>query len=479
MLKEAAAQIDALADDGKLTAATREALRANLMSSVFHGADANDGVASAAKMNMIIAGDGHANIAGEDTLKADAAIWKRQIDLVLTNPPFGTSESDSLTAADRATYEVDTTKGQLLFLQRMVKETAPEGLICTVIDEGVLNTETAAPIRRLILEQCRVRAVVRLPAETFKPNKINVRAALLVLERREHRDVDLTSVYTLRFIDVHSLGYDGTGNPLRGFEFGTLVEEIERLNRTAASLEPAEGYGWSSFGVSSSDLADEKTHRLDLKFWRPALRARLAELSASGAPTIKDLNLVETSRGRSPSAELYVDPTDGYARVLKAGSSIDSFGQTTPIGPDTDFIEKAEYDKAPVHCKVKRHDVLLSSTGDGTLGKAAVYEDSNPAVADGHITVIRVDRSKVLPRYLADYLRAGFGHEQVERLYTGSTGLIELTTQDVETILVDLPSIEEQRRSSQALRRSERSYRLAATKAEDRLLHARQTFVDA
>jgi type I restriction enzyme M protein len=36
------------------------------------------------------------------------------------------------------------------------------------------------------------------------------------------------------------------------------------------------------------------------------------------------------------------------------------------------------------------------------------------AVADGHVTVIRVDPKQVNPYYLADYLRVGAGAIQIE-----------------------------------------------------------------
>jgi type I restriction enzyme M protein len=477
MLRDIEAQIEDKLRKRTISAAARTALIKRAKAEVFFGADANEGVASAAKMNMVIAGDGHANIWAEDTLRRKARVWDvpDTIDLVITNPPFGTSEADSLPTADLADYEIPTTKGQLLFLQRMLKEVDEEGLICTVIDEGALNTETAHPVRKMVLEHSYLRAVVRLPPETFRPNKINVRSAVLLLERRGTADVDLVARYPVRFIDVKSLGYDGTGTPLRGFDFGRLKKEVEKW-MTVAEPRRKSGYQWEAFVLSSHLLAKDPTHRFDLKYWDPGVRKRIRDLKRMRGQSIRDLNLVKTSRGSSPSADVYVDAKDGFARVLKAGSSITSFGEVSPVTVDSDFIEKDEFDKLPDSCKVKRGDILLSSTGTGTLGKAAVWESSEPAVADGHVTIIRVDRSAVVPRYLADYLRAGFGHEQIERLYTGSTGLIELTAEQVNELLVDLRSVADQRERSNALRKREKKYRHARDAADEGLAAARLTF---
>ena len=161
-----------------ITKATYDKAKQRIMQSVFFGADANPGVACAAKMNMIVAGDGHTNIRAEDSLSAAAKVWsvnRQDVDIILTNPPFGTSESDSLTAQDRAQYPITTAKGQLLFLQKMILAMAPGGDVCTVIDDGVLNTESARGFRRWLLQKCELITVLRLPEETFKPNKINVR----------------------------------------------------------------------------------------------------------------------------------------------------------------------------------------------------------------------------------------------------------------------------------------------------------------
>jgi len=74
-----------------------------------------------------------------------------------------------------------------------------------------------------------------------------------------------------------------------------------------------------------------------------------------------------------------------------------------------------------------------------------------PVVADGHITIIRVNKADIYPEYLCDFLRIGIGHKQIERLYTGSTGLIELTPSDVDSICIPCfgTVIEQQQQSSQ------------------------------
>ncbi|WRQ08173.1 site-specific DNA-methyltransferase (adenine-specific) [Mycobacterium phage dwieneke] len=474
-------QLDSLLAARRITRATREDLARRLKVDVFHGCDANEGVASAAKMNMIIAGDGHTNIRCENSIRPSAAVWpmgEALYDFILTNPPFGTTEGDSLSPSEAAEYPVPGGKGQHMFLQRMVLATKPGGLICTVIDEGLLNTSTGTELRRWVMQHADLLAVLRLPDVTFKPNKINVRSSILLLRRKEIQDIDLLSTYPIAFGTLDSLGYHGTGEEIRGFDFAAVRDSLAAGLTDPSQGSPRAGSHWTAFDVISNDVASDSTLRWDYKYWEPSVRERTEALISAGAPTIQKLNTIETARGKSPNSSLYVDEPDGYAVVVKSGSAITRFGGVDLTGAD--WVEKAEFEQMPDTAKLQKGDVLLSSTGDGTLGKTAVWDRNEPALAEGHVTIIRPDPTVVDPYYLADYLRCGFGHDQVERLYTGSTGLIELTTAHVDRIVVSLlGGVKEQKKLSRQLRSAESRYRESLERADSSLASARESFDDA
>jgi type I restriction enzyme M protein len=335
-----------------------------------------------------------------------------------------------------------------------------------------------------VLQKCRLNAVIRLPDETFKPNKINVRSSVLYLTRLAEDDVDGELDYPIAFIDLRTLGYNGAGDPIRGFDLDRLVSDA--AERWTIGGSPRSGEGWSAFDVNVSEVRSDPSHRFDLKYWEPTAKSKIAEMMAAGAPSISDINLIPTDRGRSPPAEAYVDAADGYAVVIKAGSNISKFGQITFEGAD--WIEKSIYDEFKAKAEIEGRnlnlvqdgDVLVSSTGDGTLGKCSVYRGTQPAVADGHVSIIRCDPSVVVPEYLADYLRAGFGAVQIARLYTGSTGLIELTKEALALVYVDLLSgTDEQRRMSEMLRQAEQRYRTDLENLQVDLSEAYSSFAGA
>jgi type I restriction enzyme M protein len=487
-------EIDSRLKKKSIHKATADTLRLRVKETAFYGIDAHEGVACSAKMNMIIAGDGYNNIRCADSPNESKLIpsYKNakgqtcddgKAHLILTNPPFGTSEAESLSPESAQGYEIQSTRGQSLFIQLMIRAAHADSLIATVIDEGVLNTASYAGLRRYILRNCRVEAVLQLPEETFKPNKINVKSSVLVLRKRSQPDEDLADNYPIAFMSIDSLGYEGSGDEVRGFDLKRLIAELVAVE--AAKLREdtlATGYNWSAFSVKSETIVADKSSRLDVRFWHPQVRGVVNRLKAmAGVKSIEALNTIETKRGKSPPAAEYVSRSEGYALVVKSGSNISKAGELIVEG---DYIEQPIFQEYVNRKSVLQDgDILLASTGDGTIGKCCVYRNNDtsglakPAVPEGHVTVIRVDQSQVYPEYLCDYLRKGFGHDQLYRLFTGSTGMVEVTPEEVNEVLVPpLPSLKDQRKLSAALRQTEKAAAAAVERSVTILRDGEQDF---
>jgi type I restriction enzyme M protein len=467
-------EIDEMASKGEIHESLATDLRKQIKEETFYGVDAHEGIASSCKMNMVIAGDGHINIRYGDSLKEEKFIPvypDRTGDmcndglahLILTNPPFGTTEGESLSPSELSKYVVPSTVGQVLFIQKMISSVHQDSLIATVIDDGVLNTATDTELRRQILKDCKIEYVLSLPEETFKPNKINVKSSVLVLRKRKQPDEDLQEDYPIAFVKVQSLGYEGSGDEIRGFDLTRLIAEIASTNPMTLPAEKAnEGYNWIGFRVQAVDVINDLTQRLDMKYWDTSTISKIKiMLSKIGSTTVKQVNLIVTKRGRSPSEAEYVSASEGYALVVKAGSNISKNGELVTQG---DYIEERYFRESYQDTEILQDgDILLASTGEGTLGKCCVYRNKDsqgktkPAVAEGHVTVIRVDQQKIYPEFLCDYLRKGFGAEQIVRLHTGSTGLIEIQPDNVDRIVIPpLPLLEQQIQISDGLRQVEK-----------------------
>lgn len=93
-------------------------------------------------------------------------------------------------------------------------------------------------------------------------------------------------------------------------------------------------------------------------------------------------------------------------------------------------------------------DIVLNSTGNGTLGRIGMYHDAdNPSllrvVPDSHVTVLRISKSINL-MYAYYYLK--YCQQDLEKLGEGSTNQTELAPKVVSSILFPLPPLEEQNR---------------------------------
>ena len=85
-------------------------------------------------------------------------------------------------------------------------------------------------------------------------------------------------------------------------------------------------------------------------------------------------------------------------------------------------------------------DLLINSTGEGTLGRAAqVWFSPTNMTVDSHITIVR-PISSVFNNYIGFW---GLTHEaEIEALHTGSTGQTELPRDRVKSMAIAQPDID-------------------------------------
>jgi len=152
-----------------------------LATKAIRGVELVEEVARLATMNLLLHGvggdaDDELPVACEDSLKAPPA---QQVDVVVTNPPFGIKGSviyaqgkssradDSLTIV-RPDFWAQTANKQLNFLQHIVALLKPGGRAAVVVPDNVLfETGAAIAVRRRIVETCRLHTILRLPPGLF------------------------------------------------------------------------------------------------------------------------------------------------------------------------------------------------------------------------------------------------------------------------------------------------------------------------
>lgn len=109
-------------------------------------------------------------------------------------------------------------------------------------------------------------------------------------------------------------------------------------------------------------------------------------------------------------------------------------------------VEREWWTAVPQTSRIRAGDVLVNSTGEGTIGRVALATDAAYGIPfDSHILVVRCDESILLPEFLAVYLRSRDGQRQVNQAKgANTTKQTELGKTKLERFMVPVPSVNNQ-----------------------------------
>jgi len=97
-----------------------------------------------------------------------------RFDVILTNPPFGTRGANQ--APDRDDFTISTSNKQLNFVQHVLTVLKPGGRAAVVLPDNCLFADQAGEVFELLVEDCNLHTVLRLPRGTFTPYSQGVKA---------------------------------------------------------------------------------------------------------------------------------------------------------------------------------------------------------------------------------------------------------------------------------------------------------------
>jgi type I restriction enzyme M protein len=109
-----------------------------------------------------------------NTLNKPLSSWDEELDVIVTNPPFGGTEEDGI--EKNFPTETRTRETADLFLQLIVEVLASPttekqgGRAAVVLPDGTLFGEgVKTKIKKLLTEECNLHTIVRLPSGVFAP----------------------------------------------------------------------------------------------------------------------------------------------------------------------------------------------------------------------------------------------------------------------------------------------------------------------
>ncbi len=226
------------------------------------GFDFDPDLKKAARMNMVMAGDGHANIFHINSLdyphsskidelekiketiarsiktspdrnfpyESDDA--REKFDLIFTNPPFGAKVEVDVEISKRYALGHNWSKDsngnfikgnassseapEVLFIEQCYNFLKPGGRLAIVLPDGILGNPNTEYVRDWILKRFKLLASVDLPVETFLP-QVGVQASLLFLQKKTQSERDAAingEDYDVFMAIAETVGKDRRGVPV-------------------------------------------------------------------------------------------------------------------------------------------------------------------------------------------------------------------------------------------------------------------------
>lgn len=167
--------------------------------SYLYGIESNHDLGLAAKVNMILHGDGNMNTfvksgllpfseyqvkdRPQNVLGLSNATVNGNFDLVLSNPPFSIKLTEDDKTEIKDAFSGDLGLSEDLFIERWWQLLREGGRFCCVLPESVMDTKKELKTRLWLLTRFKLLAVVSLPYSAFQPYT-SVKTCVVFAEKR-------------------------------------------------------------------------------------------------------------------------------------------------------------------------------------------------------------------------------------------------------------------------------------------------------
>jgi len=219
-----------------------------------------------------------------------------RFDVVLTNPPFGTRGANQAPARDD--FVIETSNKQLNFIQHVLTILKPGGRAAVVVPDNVLFSDQAGDVFRVLMEDCDLHTVLRLPRGTFSPYSPGTKTNVIFFTKG--RPTEQVWIYDAR---ANVPAITKKDRPLAASHFAEfeVCYGVDPFGHTKRTPTTSSGDRWREFGLAEIKdrqynldglkwLKDEEADDSDeLSEPEEYLTAAMTELEAA----LRDLNAMK------------------------------------------------------------------------------------------------------------------------------------------------------------------------------------------
>ena len=405
-----------------------------------HGMDIEPLLYRIAKSYMAIIGDGKSNIYNFDSLvpfeqypkEFSAKIKPGTVDVITTNPPFGTKIDDvrefvlekfdlghRIVNGDKTEELLDGQDPDKLFLERdlqFLKEPDTKGnggrMVIVLPKQNLSGSETASvELRKWLLKKAQITAVIDLPREAFQPHT-GTKTSLVFLQKTNKPEAN----YPIFMAVSEAVGHDRrglpiyrkddsgktiidstTGKPIIWNDLPDILKKWEKFKAigNAQSTKP------SCFVIDSDEIRKDTSCRIDSWYWDPNkndLAKKLMDFSGGEIQEIVKLGEVTIDGGifyPGRHKRNYVKPSNDSLPFY-------SGTQILQIRPFDIKYQPKKYKPAKNHV-VDKDWILI--TRSGSTGRVVIVNESMAGtMVSEHVIRVICDDTIIDPYYVYAYL---------------------------------------------------------------------------
>lgn len=389
------------------------------------------------KMNMILAGDGHSNIAMKDSLAnpidgatsyrdKEGKVHHNGFDVVLANMPYSQKTKYG------SLYDLPSANGDSICVQHCMKainNAAENGRMALVVPEGFLFRKDLAKTREYLLNHCQLQSIISLPQGVFLPYT-GVKTDIIYATSINKKIKKSEKRKDFWYFDVKSDGYtlDNHRRKLDTPSDLTKYEEYRKLDR-----DQTDDMLKAGFEIVPLDEVRKNACIL------VGSRYRSFSEDLTKYPMIKlgDEQFFSIYSGGTPSSSVSEYWNGDINWITLADIPASSFVPEIVKSERTITAEGLQNSNAKL---LPVNTVVVSTRA--TIGRIGITR-TRLATNQGFKNIVINDTSKILPEYLA-YILTEKQNEMI-RMASGAT-FKELSKSNFCKIQVPLPPIEIQKK---------------------------------
>lgn len=366
-----------------------------------------------AKMNMILAGDGHSNIKRRDSYQHRQS---GEYDVVITNIPFGKKMKTEYLGNYGYSGNSAELAGILHCLDAMSNSSSARAAI--IVPEGITfnGSKLYTSLRKELVEKYELENIISLPQGVFTDT--GVKSNILIVKKQPVKEKK-----HVWYFDVKNDGFtlDKGRRPIEGnndlnvlkAETNLLKDDLKRLSKIG-------------FKILYKDKLRENGY-----IFSPNLYEETAVRTKSNIPFVKLGDVCdEIKNGKNVSQ---IDTPAKY-RVSRIQSISDGTFNLKKTKWTNDEVEDANF--------LRKGDILFSHINSlDHIGKTAIYNLDEKIVHGANLIRLRISNPNILPEYLIRILKSSRFIKIAKSRANQAVNQCSINTASIKTIEIPLPPI--------------------------------------